>query len=306
MSAGAVPLSAVVLTHNEEVNLEASLRNVAGWCKEIVVVDSGSSDKTVEIARRFTDKIFVHPYEDHASQWDWTFRNVPFACDWLLLLDADFIVSAQLRDSIASALRAPKDVVGYFVHHRYVFLGRQIRFGGTKKWWLRLVRRADASVDRSELVDFRVVVAGRTQKLHGLVLEDNKKEYDLDFWIDKHQKFSSRMAVEEVLRRDGVLRWQISPNVFGNSEERISWFKQRWYSLPLYVRPFAYFFLRYIFLAGVLDGWRGFVFHFLQGLWFRLIVDLKMGMIYRRVRGGDLSIEGLADSFLGRKRVTFR
>lgn len=146
------------------------------------------------------------------------------------------------------------------------------------------------------MVDFRLVVDGPTGYLSGAILEHNLKEDDIDFWIDKHQKFSTRMAIEEVLRRSGYVRWSISPRLFGTTDEQMAWLKSRWYRMPLFVRPFVYFAYRYFVRLGCLDGLNGFVFHFLQAFWFRLIVDLKMSDIYRRVAAGELSIDQLAAS----------
>jgi hypothetical protein len=119
------------------------------------------------------------------------------------------------------------------------------------------------------------------------------KEDDLDFWIDKHQKFASRMAVEEVLRRAGRVEWSIQPRLRGSPDERKAWLKKRWYSLPLFVRPFLYFGYRYVWKLGFLDGRTGLLFHFLQAFWFRMLVDVKLSDLERRLALGDLRIEDL-------------
>jgi glycosyltransferase involved in cell wall biosynthesis len=295
----AAPLSAVILAYNEEVNIRKTLESLSGWVGEIWLVDSGSSDATTRIARGYTENVVDHPYTDHASQWTWALAQLPLAHEWVLLVDSDFVFTPHLRDLITVALdRVDPAVAGFYVMHRYVFRGKPICFGGTKKWWLRVVRRGATAIDRSEMVDFRVIAAGRTERLSGLVLEDNLKEYDIDFWIDKHQKFSSRMAIEEVLRREGALNWAISPNLFGNPDERIVWLKQKWYGLPLYVRPLLYFLYRFFLRLGFLDGVQGAIFHFLQGFWFRLIVDIKMAKIYESLRSGQSTLEDMRRDFL--------
>jgi hypothetical protein len=148
-------------------------------------------------------------------------------------------------------------------------------------------------VDGGELVDFRYRVKGSTGFLQGSIIEHNLKEDDLDFWIDKHQKFSSRLALEEALRRAGAIKWHIQPKVFGTPDERIAWFKSLWYSLPLFVRPFLYFSYRYVWRFGFLDGLTGLLFHFLQAFWFRLVIDVKIRDLQRQLSSGAITLDEL-------------
>jgi glycosyltransferase involved in cell wall biosynthesis len=291
-----VPLSAVILTFNEELNLDRCLASVAGWCGDVHVVDSGSTDRTVEIAERYAAQVHVHAYVDHASQWEWVLRHVPLRHDWLLLLDADNLVTEELKTQVAQTLIANSDRhAGYFSVHRHLFRDREVH--GLKLWWLRLVRRDSVEVDHSELVDFRLKVRGSTGYLAGAIIESNKKENNIDFWIDKHQRFSSRMAVEEILRRSGNLSWSFQPKLFGNPDERITWLKDRWYRLPLFLRPFLYFIFRYFIRMGIRDGWNGFIYHFLHAFWFRLLVDVKMADIYAAINRGETSLAALRQEF---------
>lgn len=297
-----VAISAVVLAFNEERNIRSTLRSLCGWCEEIIVVDSGSSDKTVAIAEEMGCKVIVHEYVDHSTQWQWVISEVGLKCEWLLLVDSDFIFSETLKKKMSDAVAVDCGVVGYFVKHRYVFRGRPIRFGGTKKWWLRLVKTRHARLDESELVDFRLLVDGPTGKLNGYVYEDNVNEYDIDFWIDKHQKFSTRMAIEEILRRRRRIGWTVPGKITGDQDQRLMWLKQRWYGMPLHVRPFVYFAYRFVVRLGFVDGWNGFVFHFLQAFWFRMIVDEKMAKLENDIRNERILIDDLQREFFGGRR----
>ncbi len=290
---GTIPVSVIVLTYQEEANIGACLESVASWADQIVVVDSGSSDRTVEIARGFTEEIVEHEYVDHASQWAWALRNTALRHPWLLALDADNIVTPELRSQIGDVARSDdREYGGYYVRHTHLFRNRRVR--GLKAKWLRLVRHADARVDESELVDVRFVVEGKVGSLSGAIVESNQKELAIDFWIDKHQKFAVRMAAEEVLRRAGGLDREVAPRLFGRGpEQRMLWLKERWNNLPLYVRPFLYFGYRYVFRLGFVDGRNGLVYHTLQALWFRLLVDLKIAELNDRVEKGGLTLESL-------------
>ena len=167
------------MTYNEAPNVERTLRSVHGLCP-IVVVDSGSKDETEAICRKYTDHFLVHPYSNHSSQWQWALENLPVKADWFLALDADFVVSRELRDSILKDLaKIPLDVDGIYVKHQYVFGWNPIRFGGTKKYWLRIVRLARAAVDLSDLVDFRFTVPGKTIEWNAKVTNIELQEVDV-------------------------------------------------------------------------------------------------------------------------------
>ncbi len=287
-----IPLTAVILTFNEELNIKACLESINGWCESIMVVDSGSTDSTLAICRHYPVQVLTHPYTDHASQWHWILNEVAFSTDWILALDADNIVGNDAKKSIAEAVaRHDPTIGGYYLTHRHYFRGKPVR--GLKSNWLRLVHRQRVQVDLSELVDFRFISRNNTSLLSGEIIESNLKEMDIDFWIDKHQKFSSRMALEEVLRRNGALTWKTNGDFSGNSDQRMVYYKNIWYHLPLFVRPFLYFFYRYFIRLGFLDGANGFVFHFLQAFWFRFLVDIKITELKRRLEKNELSLEDL-------------
>jgi glycosyltransferase involved in cell wall biosynthesis len=288
------PLSILVLTFNEEANVEACLASVCGWADDIVVLDSGSTDRTLAICSAFGASTTFHPYVDHRSQMEWGITGVPWKHAWLLLLDADNVVSTELKGEIDALLKSDDPGInGYYNPHEHYFRNRRVR--GLKANWLRLIRRGSVRVDESELVDFRLIVEGRTGSLTGAIVETNQKELDIDFWIDKHQKFARRMAVEEVLRREHLLEWSkdIQPRLGGNSDERTIWFKNHWYRMPLYVRPFLYFLYRYFVRLGFLDGWNGFVYHFLQAFWFRLLVDIHIGGLRGDIDAGRITLAEL-------------
>ena len=211
-------LVAIIVAYNEEANIERALKSIHGLCP-IVVVDSGSTDRTEEICRRYTEHFLVHPYTNHASQWMWAIENSPVDAKWVLALDADFEVLPDLKGKLQTELHnVPNDVSGIYVIHRYVFGGAEIRFGGAKKYWMRIIRKGFASPDLSDLVDFRFVVNGKTINWNAVAREYNESDEDASFWIRKQDKFSLRLAVEEESRREKVLQWETPPKFFGNSD----------------------------------------------------------------------------------------
>lgn len=274
-------ISAVVLTFNEALNIRYCLESVRSL-PQVFVVDSGSTDDTVAICREYTDQIVEHPYRNHAEQWQWALDHLPIQTDWILALDADFVVSPELLARITDEIaRIPSEVAGVYVRHLYVFGGGLIRFGGTKQFWLRLIRRGRARPDSGDLVDFRFVVEGKVLRWPEAVTEYNRNDDDISVWIRKQDKFALRLAIEEELRRRGLHGWAGTPRLFGTTDERFSWLRDRWLRLPLFLRPVLYFCYRYLLAGGFLDGRGGFLYHALQGFWLRLVVDWKIDQLHR-------------------------
>ena len=285
------PVSILILTFNEELNIARCLDSVAGWAHDIVVVDSGSTDRTLAICAEYGVRTVFRPYVDHRTQLQWGMGEVAWRHDWLLVLDADNIVSTELKAQIAATLANDAGCFhGYYSRHVHYFRNRRVR--GLKAFYLHLVRRSRVRVDDSELVDFRLIVDGRIGRLSGQMIESNQKEFQIDFWIDKHQRFAHRMALEEVLRAEGALCWSshLRPSPIGSPDERMIWFKNWWYRMPLYIRPMLFFIYRYVFRLGFLDGWNGFVYHFLQAFWFRLLVDIKIGELRHEIDVGQITL----------------
>lgn len=269
-------LSAFVLTRNEERNLEPCLASLHGWCTDIHIVDSFSTDRTLEIAARYGAQIHQHRFEGHTKQRTWALRNLPFAHEWVLALDADHRVTEQLRDELIALFdRAPEGFDGFFIRRRQIFRGRWIRYGGYyPKYMLKLFRHDCAFLDDHEF-DYRFYVPGKTGKLKHDILEANQNEWGISFFVEKHNRFASELAAEEIKRAHGRMEYLAKADFFGNPDQRTLWLKTKWNSLPPYLRPFLLFTYRYFLRLGFLDGKEGFIFHFLQSLWFRLLVDIR-------------------------------
>jgi glycosyltransferase involved in cell wall biosynthesis len=269
-------LSAFVLTRNEETNLERCLETVVGWCNDIYVVDSLSTDGTVEIAKRYGAKVYQHAFEGHTKQRAWALRNLPFQNEWVFALDADHRVTPQLQSELIEVFEEPPThVKGFFVNRRQIFRGRWMRFGGYyPKYQMKLFRHADAYLDDDEF-DYRFYVSGGTAKLRHDILEANENEWKISFFIEKHNRFATELAIEEIKRRNGELKYLVKVSPLGNPDQRVLWLKTKWNSLPLYLRPFLLFVYRYFLRLGFLDGKEGFIFYFLQSFWFRLLVDIR-------------------------------
>src|SRR5207253_438646 len=148
---------------------------------------------------------------------------------------------------------------------RQVFRGRWIRHGGYyPKYLLKLFRRSAVRFDQKDLVDHHFYVLGKTEKCRFDMIEDNRKEYDIAFWIEKHNRYAALLAAEEHQRRSHGVAAPIEPKLTGSPDERTLALKKYWRGMPLYVRPVLYFLYRYFIQFGWMDGKEGFLFHFLH------------------------------------------
>ncbi|MEQ1731138.1 MAG: glycosyltransferase family 2 protein, partial [Vicinamibacterales bacterium] len=123
-------VTVIVLTFNEERNLDACLASVAGWAQAVFVVDSGSTDATMAIAERHGARVAMHPFDGHVRQWQWALANLPIETSWVLALDADQVVTPELRNDLLATLPrwdVPGSPVGAYCNRRQVFRGRWIR-----------------------------------------------------------------------------------------------------------------------------------------------------------------------------------
>jgi glycosyltransferase involved in cell wall biosynthesis len=271
-------LSIVILTFNETVNLPRLFKSIEPLQCETFVVDSGSTDGTQDLVRQHGVESVQHPFESHAKQWSWALENLPIHATWVLALDADQYLTPKAAGEIV-ALFSGQDrlsqVNGIYINRRQVFRGQWIRHGGYyPKYLLKLFRRSQVFFDPNDLVDHHFYVNGRTQLLDGDLIEENTKEDDIGFWVSKHVRYAKLLAEEEIRRQSSPP--PLKPSVSGSPDQRTIWLKRLWWRLPSFVRPFLFFFYRYFIRLGFLDGKQGLIFHFMQTLWFRLLVDVEL------------------------------
>ncbi|MGC2108595.1 MAG: glycosyltransferase family 2 protein [Candidatus Korobacteraceae bacterium] len=226
-------LSVVIITLNEEANLARTLPSVA-WADEIVVVDSGSTDRTREIAESFRAKFFVEPWKGFAAQKNSALQKA--SGDWILSLDADEEVEPPLASEIQQTLSANPTVDGFRIPRKNFFLGRWIRHGGFyPDPKLRLFRRGAGSFE-DRLVHEDIRVSGSTAKLKNHLLHHAYPT--LDSYLEHMNRYSSLGAeMTAANRRVGFSL------------------------LNIFVRPRLTFFYNYVLRGGFLDGREGLLLH---------------------------------------------
>ena len=266
-------LTICILTYNEEANIERCLDSLASVKAPIFVVDSYSKDSTLDILDRRGIPYVQHAFKNYAAQRNWAQANLPHAGEWVLHLDA----GERLTPGMASWLNesfdpARSDVDGYMFARRAIFMGRWIKYGGYHPiYHLRLYRRHLGHCE-NKVYDQHFVVDGRTATAgEGADLEDGVMSSLRDFTVS-HARWAVFEAVESILAEHDT--GEVQAKLTGNPIERKRWLKSRVFQRsPLFLRSFMYLFHRYIIKLGFLDGKEGLIFHFLQGFWFRFLVD---------------------------------
>lgn len=276
-------ISVIVLTYNEEVNIEECLKSVYGWAEEIIIVDSFSTDKTLEIVKSYTDKIYQHHFENFAQQRNWAQDVLPIKNEWVFHLDADERVSIDLTLELKKTFSSYINTDGFMMPRRTVFRNRWIRYGGHYPvYHLRLFKKAKG---RSEerLYDQNYIVNGKIVKLKGDII--NIINPDIDAWKSRHKKWAILEAQEILFNTDRILNLKCQ----GNPIEMRNWLRYKiYYKLPLFIRSFFYFFYRYIVRFGFLDGKQGLIFHFYHGFWYRLTVDREVNILQKLKNKGKV------------------
>ena len=281
------PFSFIIITYNEEIHLPRLLNSIAGLGAPIFVVDSGSTDNTVKIATEAGATVLQHPFENHPQQWDFALKNFYIETPWVVCLDADHTVTPELSKHLDEFTDEDyRDVNGIYFNRKNFFKGKWLKHGGYFPFYLlKMYRYGVGYSDLNENMDHRFIVPGKTIIWKdGYLLEENLKENNISFWIAKHNRYSDLVAHEEVERMMQIRQQTLKPHFWGSPDERTAWLKQMWWQLPRYLRPLLYFTYRMTFQLGILDGRTGVIFHFLQGFWFRLIVDVKIDEILQQDR----------------------
>ena len=277
--------SIIVLTFNEEIHLPRLLKSVQSLNASTYILDSGSTDKTLSIAENFGCEVKNNPFINHPKQWDAALKSFDIKTPWVVCLDADQQVSPELLKLLqAFKDKDYKDVSGIYFNRKNIFKGKWLRHGGYFPFYLlKMFRYGVGYSDLNENMDHRFIVPGKTIIWkEGYLIEENTKENEISFWISKHNRYSDLVAQEEWERLQQLRTQTLKPNLFGSPDQKKAFLKSIWWKMPLYVRPFIYFFHRYFIQLGILDGKQGFVFHFLQAFWFRLVVDIKIDEIKKK------------------------
>lgn len=272
-------LTIVIITKNEEDNIKKCIKSIRNIAKRIVIVDSYSTDKTKEICEMLGLDFYEHEFQDHASQLNWAFENTNISTTWTMRMDADEELTAELCDEINRRLEhLPEEVNGVILKRRVYFMGRWIKHGDVYPQCLLRIFRTGTAVCEQKLMDEHIILLKGSSVTFKFDLIDNNTK-NLEWWTQKHNWYSNKELTEYILNRKKTeeSKQELKPSLFKGQAERKRWLKHLvYYRTPLFTRPGLYFFYRYFIKLGFLDGKQGLIFHFLQGFWYRFLIDAKI------------------------------
>jgi glycosyltransferase involved in cell wall biosynthesis len=258
------------LTFNEEANLAHAIHSARGWAREVIVIDSFSTDRTTEIGKELGASLYQHKFENYSTQRNWALFNVALQSEWVFFLDADEWLTGELKREISEKLIGNPSENGFLIRRRLIWMGKWVKRGYYPVWLLRLFRNGHGRCEAREINE-HIVVEGSVAKLKGdFIHEDRKSLWE---WTCKHTRYAEAEA-QQLLQRQ--TKEYLPERLFGTPPERRRWLRQNVYlRLPILVRPSLYFLYRLLVQGGILDGTEAIIYHFLHALWFHLLIDLR-------------------------------
>lgn len=289
-------LTVIILTRDEEEHIARAIDSVAGIADEVLVVDSGSTDRTVEIARSRRARVITNTWINYATQFNTALKHIGSETEWVMRLDADEVMEPDLAAEIRDRLPGlGREVAGVRISRRMCFLGRPVRRGGV--FPIRVVRLFRVGQGRVEerWMDEHVRLDGPAVDFAGCIVDDNRKP--ISWWIEKHNLYASREAIDILNAEFGFMPRETISGTDQAATKR--WIKEKIYArLPGGFRAGVYFFYRYVVRLGMLDGPEGRSFHILQGFWYRYLVDAKVREARRYISGSGVSpVRAIAELF---------
>lgn len=267
-------MTAIILTKNEEVNIERCINSIKGWIKRIVVVDSGSTDNTVELAKKLGAEIYYHePFINYAKQFNWAIDNINIDTKWIFRFDADECVTPELRQEIITECEkhTEDDVSGFMMRYKIYFLGKFLKHGGAYPFLkITIFKKGKGRFEDRAMGEHIVLNEGRC-----LNLKEDCEHYDfknLTAFIDKHNWYATREVSDYFAVRSG----RENAVLEGQPEKAKKLRDGLYYKLPKYFRAKLYYWYKFYFRMGFLDGEAGRVWAFLQAYFYRFIVDAKI------------------------------
>ena len=267
-------LTVVILTKDEELHIRRCVENVIPIAKRILVVDSHSEDRTQEIAQELGAEVIQHKWPgNQAEQFNWAIDNTKIDTEWILRIDADEYLMPELIAELKTVLPAlDKGITGVVFKRRHIFMGRWMRGGIYPVKILRLFRNGHARYEQRIMDEHLVLSDGKEYECENDFCDHNLN--NLSWYCKKHIDYAIREAAELLdlkyrfsSKHDGILSGQAA-------EKRAK--KIKYARKPLFWRSVAYFVYRYLLKGAWRDGKEGFIFSFIQGLWYRTLVDAKI------------------------------
>lgn len=274
-------ITAIILTKNEEVNIAKCINSIKHIVKKIIVVDSGSSDNTVEVAESLGATVLINELKPflYAKQFLYGMEHGNIDTKWVFRIDADEELTKESAQEIEQLCNENEDtdVNGIVVRFEVSFMGKPIRHGGVyplRK--LLLFKYGKGNIEDRCMDEHCVLYEGRSVEVtHDSLHHDYK---GLSYYIEKHNNYSNREVQDYLNSKESMAATGLGAEHDLDAKAKFKRFL-RWkiyYKLPAGFRAYAYYCYRYYFRMGFLDGKEGKIFCFLQAYWYRFLVDAKI------------------------------
>lgn len=269
-----IDVTVVVLTKNEETNLVDCLKSLEGFAKRVVVVDSFSTDRTLEVARNWGADVYQHKFENYARQFNWALDNTNIDTKWTFRLDADERLTPELCKELEVLVKEndQTDVNGVTMEAWLYFMGRKIKHGCHNKRKLMLFKTGIGRVEDRKMDEHTVLSRGTSVYAKNRFIHYDFK--DLTHWINKMNWYATREMQDYYEFMDGKSAELTAEDqvISANRKKKYGFY----YRFPMFLRSWLLFLYYYIFRLGFLDGKEGFVYHYMYHRWYRTLVDAKI------------------------------
>ena len=295
-------LSVIILTYNEEKHIKRCIKSLLPIAKNIFIVDSYSTDKTVEIAESLGAKVYQNKWKNYATQFQWGLNNCPIDTEWVMRMDADEYILPELADEIKKKLPELKNnISGIYINRRIKFMGKLLKYGDMNPlYMLRIWRYKYGKIEERWMDEHIKLLKGKTITFDNYFIDENLN--NLTWWTNKHNNYATREAIDILNIVYNFLEYdEVKADLFGTQEQRKRWLKYKYAKLPLFTRPFLYFIYRYFIKLGFLDGKEGLIWHLLQGFWYRFLVDVKVYEFEKKAKEKKLTVKEVIEEEYGIK-----
>jgi glycosyltransferase involved in cell wall biosynthesis len=278
-----VDLSVIILTNNESKHIGRCIKSLLPITDKIFIIDSFSTDNTVAIGESLGATVVQNTWVSYAFQFNYGILNNPFQTKWIMRMDADEYITPELAQELNTSLSGiQENITGLYVKRRVVFMDQWINHGGYYPIWLLRIWRHGVGVCEELWMDEHIKLSsGTTAQLQHDIVDHNLN--NLTWWTQKHNNYAIREVIDLLnIKYNFGDKPTVTPDFWGSQEQRTRYLKIKYANLPLFTRPFLYFLFRFVIKGGFLDGKKGLIWHFLQGFWYRFLVDAKIYEVYQR------------------------
>ena len=279
-------ITAIILTYNEEKHVERCILSIKEIVKKIIVVDSFSNDNTVDIAKKNNAEIFKNNFVNQSRQVNWALKNIKFSTKWILRIDADEILTDELKKKISAKINSENyEISGISFNRKVRFFKKDINFGGVSPHKTLRLWQADKGKCEEAWMDEQIIVNGKVQHINEYLIDSNLN--DFSWWLEKHKKYAIREAINFLINKKNM-----NQSMQPEDQSKINkYYKLKfYYKLPIFIRPFLLFIYNYFLKLGFLSSWQGLIFYFFQVLWFRLMVDFNIRQIEKIIKVQNFSL----------------